>query len=275
MSYATIFNSLWKQTEIYEKLEKSFETIQSHDKMQRDFINIAAHELRTPIQPILGFTQHLKNKITDKEQLGYLDVIDRNTQRLKKLAEDILEISKIENNLFSINKEHFKIKEIIHQLICDYKREIKTKNIELEFTNPLINDDLFIYADREKISQVISNLISNSIKFIPEKEKCGKISITVEKRTEDKENNDFNDDIYSNSSNNIIIIIVKDNGVGIDKDILPILFTKFASKSFHGTGLGLYICKNIVEAHGGKIWAKNNEDGKVGATFIFSLPLDN
>ena len=82
--------------------------------MQKDFINIAAHELRTPIQPILGFTEHLKNKITDKEQIGFLDIIDRNTKRLKKLSEDILEISKIENNLLSINKEHFKIKELIH-----------------------------------------------------------------------------------------------------------------------------------------------------------------
>jgi two-component system, OmpR family, sensor histidine kinase VicK len=271
ISYATIFNGLWKQTEIYEKLEKSFETIQSHEKIQRDFINIAAHELRTPIQPILGFTQHLKNKITDKEQLGYLDVIDRNTKRLKKLAEDILEISKIENNLFGINKEHFKIKEIIHQLICDYKREIETKNIELEFTNPLINDDLIIYADKEKICQAISNLISNSIKFIPY-EKEGKIFITL-KKSKDDQNNDYDHNTYIN--NHMIIVTVKDNGMGIDKDILPMLFTKFASKSFQGTGLGLYISKKIIEAHGGKIWAKNNEDGKGGATFIFSLPLDN
>ncbi|HEX5519603.1 MAG TPA: HAMP domain-containing sensor histidine kinase, partial [Candidatus Nitrosocosmicus sp.] len=154
MSYATIFNILWEQTELYEK-------IQIHDKMQRDFINIAAHELRTPLQPILGFTEHLKNKINDKEQQGFLDIIDRNTKRLKKLSEDVLEISKIENNLLSINKENFQIKEMITQTIYDFKEETETKDIELEFTN-MINDNFFVYADKEKIYQVISNLISNS-----------------------------------------------------------------------------------------------------------------
>ena len=270
MSYLTIFNSLWKQTEIYEKLEKAYEKSQIHEKMQKEFINVAAHELRTPIQPILGFTEHLKSKITDKEQLGFIDVIHRNTKRLKKLSDDILEVSKIENNLLVLNKESFRIKDISSQLISDFKNEAEAKNIEFEITD---NDDkdFFIYADKEKISQVISNLISNSIKFIIDK-KGGKISISVEKRTNYDEDNDYCDIIHSNVYETVIII--KDNGIGIDEKILPMLFTKFASKSFQGTGLGLYICKNIVEAHGGKIWAKNNEDGK-GTIFEFSLPLVN
>jgi len=270
MSYLTIFNSLWKQTEIYEKLEKAYEKSQIHEKMQKEFINVAAHELRTPIQPILGFTEHLKSKITDKEQLGFIDVIHRNTKRLKKLSDDILEVSKIENNLLVLNKESFRIKDISSQLISDFKNEAEAKNIEFEITD---NDDkdFFIYADKEKISQVISNLISNSIKFIIDK-KGGKISISVEKRTNYDEDNDYYDIIHSNVYETVIII--KDNGIGIDEKILPMLFTKFASKSFQGTGLGLYICKNIVEAHGGKIWAKNNEDGK-GTIFEFSLPLVN
>ncbi|MGN6346855.1 MAG: ATP-binding protein [Candidatus Nitrosocosmicus sp.] len=270
VSYAIIFNGLWKQTELYEK-------IQIHDKMQKDFINIAAHELRTPLQPILGFTEHLKDKINDKEQQGFLDIIDRNTKRLKKLSEDILDISKIENNLLSINKENFQIKEIITQTIRDFKKETETKEIEMEFTD-LVNDSFFIYADKDKIYQLISNLISNSIKFIREEKKGRRISIILEKRaTEKVENNKYNthdDNIYSN--NHLVVVTVKDNGVGIDKDIMPVLFTKFASKSFQGTGLGLYICKSIVEAHGGKIWANNNEVGnKGGATFSFSLPIDN
>ena len=270
MSYLTIFNSLWKQTEIYEKLEKAYEKSQIHEKMQKEFINVAAHELRTPIQPILGFTEHLKSKITDKEQSGFIDVIHRNTKRLKKLSDDILEVSKIENNLLVLNKESFRIKDISSQLISDFKNEAEAKNIEFEIT---VNDDndFFIYADKEKISQVISNLISNSIKFIIDK-KGGKISISVEKRTNYDEDNDYCDIIHSNVYETVIII--KDNGIGIDEKILPMLFTKFASKSFQGTGLGLYICKNIVEAHGGKIWAKNNEDGK-GTIFEFSLPLVN
>jgi len=270
ISYGTIFNSLWKQAELYDEIEKAYEKIQIHDKMQRDFIDIAAHELRTPIHPILGFTDLLKNKITDKEQLGFIDVIHRNTKRLKKLSDDILEVSKIENNLLVLNKESFRIKDISSQLISDFKNEAEAKNIEFEITD---NDDkdFFIYADKEKISQVISNLISNSIKFIIDK-KGGKISISVEKRTNYDEDNDYCDIIHSNVYETVIII--KDNGIGIDEKILPMLFTKFASKSFQGTGLGLYICKNIVEAHGGKIWAKNNEDGK-GTIFEFSLPLVN
>jgi signal transduction histidine kinase len=274
MSYATIFNSLWEQTELYEEIRKAYDKIQIHDKMQRDFINIAAHELRTPIQPILGFTEHLRNKTNDNEQLEFLDIIYRNTKRLKKLSEDILEISKIENNLLSLNKEDFKIKELILQILRDYKKEIEGKNIEFEFTN-LINNDLFINADKDKICQVICNLISNSIKFIAN-EKEGIISILLKKKTKDKledsKDNGYGDNTYSN--NCAIIITVKDNGVGIDNEILPMLFTKFASKSFQGTGLGLYVSKNIIEAHGGKIWAKNNEDGK-GATFEFSLPSIN
>jgi signal transduction histidine kinase len=271
MSYITIFNSLWKQTDLYEKLEKSYEKIKSHDKMQRDFINVAAHELRTPIQPIIGFTEHLRTKITDREQLGFIDIIYRNTKRLKKLSEDILEVSKIENNLLNLNKEEFKIKELILQIISDYKKEAETKNIEFEFIDHY-NNDFYIYADKDRISQVISNLIGNSIKFITD-EKGSKISISVKKRTKDKdeEDDDFDDNACSN--NNMITITIKDDGVGIDKDILPILFTKFASKSFQGTGLGLYICRNIVKAHGGSIWAKNNNDRK-GATFSFTLPFD-
>jgi signal transduction histidine kinase len=272
ISYATIFNSLWKQAELYDEIEKAYEKIQIHDKMQRDFINVAAHELRTPIQPIIGFTQILGNKITDKEQLGFLDIINRNTKRLKKLSEDILEVSKIENSLLNLNKENFKIKELILQIISDFKKEAETKNIEFELIDQEQNDS-FVNADREKISQILSNIVSNSIKFIDDEKDGGargKISILSQKMTKEYEDDDTCID------KNVIVISIKDNGAGIDKDVLPTLFSKFASKSFQGTGLGLYICKSIVEAHGGKIWAKNNnEDGKKGATFYFSLPLDN
>ncbi|MGN6614458.1 MAG: sensor histidine kinase, partial [Candidatus Nitrosocosmicus sp.] len=189
---------------------------------------------------------------------------------LKKLSDDILNVSKIESNLLILNKEYFKINELIQQLIIDYKKHLKTKNIEFEFSNHLeIYDELPIYADKDKIYQVISNLINNSIKFTSD-EREGKITITVNESPKDES------DIHANKTyhnHHVVIITVKDNGVGIDKDILPTLFTKFTSKSFQGTGLGLYICKNIVEAHGGKIWAKNNEDGK-GTTFYFSLPFD-
>ena len=136
-------------------------------------------------------------------------------------------------------------------------------NIDLNLVN--------VVADKNRISQVISNLINNSIKFISTEngngDTKGLISINIEKTI-------INSNERNNSVIDGVIITIKDNGQGIDSEISPRLFTKFASKSYQGTGLGLYICKNIIEAHGGKIWAKNNEDGK-GATFSFSLPLDN
>jgi signal transduction histidine kinase len=275
MSYESIFNILWKQAELYSNLEKAFIRLQSHEKIQKEFIELAAHEIRTPIQPILGFTQQLKDKIIDKEQTAiFLDIINRNAKKLKKLSEDILDMSKIENNLLNLNKEHFKIKELIQNILINYKKEAQTKNIECKLIDS--GNDFFIYADKARINQVISNLISNSIKFTPTDKQGGSVSILVRKMAKDNENDLDNnsDNIKNSSNNNIAIISIKDNGVGIDKDILPLLFKKFTSKSFQGIGLGLYICKSIVQNHGGNIWAKNNEDGK-GATFSFSLPLDN
>ncbi|MBA3750229.1 MAG: HAMP domain-containing histidine kinase [Nitrosopumilus sp.] len=268
LSYSSIFENLWKQIELYEQL-------QIHDKMQKEFINIAAHELRTPIQPILGLTDLLKNSIKDEKQKELLEVINRNAQRLKKLSEDILEVSKMECNSIDIDKEHIRIKEIILDNINCYKNNIENKNIKFEYistttntnTSAVNNDfddnDLTVYANKNSISRVISNLISNSIKFIPQ-EKGGIISIIVERKkiTENDKN-----------SKERVIVSVEDNGTGIDPEIVTRLFTKFASKSFQGTGLGLYISKKIIESHGGKIWGKSNMNKK-GATFSFSLPLN-
>jgi signal transduction histidine kinase len=273
LSYASIFDNLMLQTEIYDDLKIDYEKVENHDKMQKEFIEIASHELRTPIYPMLGFIEILRNKITDKEHLEFLDIIHRNTMRLKKITEDILEVSKIENKLFNLNKEKFNIKELIQNLITNYKKQLKTKNIEFEFGEFCNNYDLYIYADKEKLNQVISNLISNSIKFIPDEKAEGKITIAVEK-VKYKYGKNYGNAVNSNN-HAPVVITVKDNGMGIDKDILPILFTKFASKSFQGTGLGLYICKSIVEAHGGKIWAKNNGEHQRGATFSFCLPVFN
>ena len=253
LSYLSIFESLWKQTELYEQLK-------IHDRMQKEFINTAAHELRTPIQPILGMTNILKNKTKEIEDKELLEVISRNAQRLKKLSEDILEVSEIESNSLNINKEYFKIKEIILDVVNSYKSNTDSKSIKFEHS--LVNDNLIVYADKGGISRVISNLVNNSIKFIHQKE-GGIISIAVEPK-------ETNNDIKEIKGR--VLVSIMDNGEGIDKEILPRLFNKFVSKSFQGTGLGLYISKSIVEAHGGQLWAENNRDGK-GATFRFFLPL--
>ena len=246
-SYASIFESLWKQNELYEQLK-------IHDKMQQEFINVAAHELRTPIQPILGLADILRSKERDgAEEAEYLDVIIRNAKRLQGLTEDILDVTRIESKLLDLNKESFNLNDMILSAVTDFNNEVakihKDTNLKLEFIDS--KESIFIKADKGRINQVISNLLSNAIKFT----KVG--SITVAAVPNDNE----------------IVVSITDTGPGIDSQILPRLFTKFVTKS--GTGLGLFISKSIIEAHGGKIWGKNNYPEGNGATFGFSLPLQN
>ena len=262
-SYISIFESFWKQTELYEQLEESNkqlteanEQLKVHNKLQDDFINIAAHELRTPIQPILSLSDVLSSRIRRTGGVGagegqeILDVIIRNAKRLQRLAEDILDATRIENHLLKLNKERFGLNELISNAIQDYRNEIEKDNRGIKLLDSLCKQDIVVEADRSRLTQVISNLLSNAIKFTTD----GTISISTEKK------------------DNQVIVSVKDTGSGIDHEILPRLFSKFSGKSFEGTGLGLFISKNIVEAHGGRMWAQNNSDGK-GATFSFSLPL--
>ena len=248
LSYASIFESLWKQAELNEQLKV-------HNKIQKEFINIAAHELRTPIQPILSLSELLRSKISDNndEQKELLDTIIRNAKRLQRLADDILDVTKIESKSLQLKKERFNITQMILNALAYYRRNDTNKEEEKEKIKVVVafKEDIFVEADRDRLNQVICNLISNAFKFTEEE---GVVSITAEKK------------------DNQILVSIKDSGAGIDQEILPILFSKFASKSFSGTGLGLFISRNIIEAHGGKIWAENNLDGK-GARFSFSLPL--
>jgi two-component system, OmpR family, sensor histidine kinase VicK len=243
-SYVSIFESLWKQTELYEQLKVN-------DKMQMEFINVAAHELRTPIQPILGLSEVLLNKDGNIEQYHeLLNVISRNAKRLQKLTENILDVSRIESQTLNLHKERVNINEKLRNVVKDIEGQIHNPRLKIAFLGS--KDPLYVKADKTRLYQVIANLLGNAIKFTKE----GSISVSV----------DVND------NNNELIISVKDTGEGIHSDILPRLFTKFATRSEVGTGLGLFISKSIVEAHGGKMWAKNNSDGK-GATFHFTLPL--
>ena len=174
------------------------------------------------------------------------------------------------------DKDSVYLWELLYSIIKEFGHSLKNNNdkntkLNLYFRN--IDLDTIVFVDKNRISQVILNLLNNSIKFISLENKKtdggieDNISLIIE-RTKLNGNNLKENDLINYG----IIISVKDNGKGIDPEIYPRLFTKFASKSFHGTGLGLFICKNIVEAHGGKIWVKNNSNGK-GATFSFSLPL--
>ena len=258
LSYASIFDSLWKQAELYEKLSETYEQLKIHNKMQKEFLDIAAHELRTPIQPILGLTEILlSNKKMDKgAQEEKLNVIARNAKRLKLLTDDILDVTKIEGQALQLKKELINVNHIISSPVEKIKNQIgHNETVELVY-NTLDHNVVFVEADKARISQVISNLLNNAIKFT----KKGMVFIGIE-----EENN-------QDSLQKFVVVTVKDTGAGIDSEILPRLFEKFASKSCKGTGLGLFISKSIVEAHDGRIWAENNSDGK-GPTFTFSLPL--
>ena len=231
------------------------EQLKLHARMQQDFINIAAHEFRTPIQPIIGLSQILLSKSKDSMFIDSLDIIVRNAIRLRRLTEDILDVQKIESHTLQLNIESLDLNALISDLVADYRKQLlneKKEGIrlltEFNFSKPIV-----LYADKYRLIRVIDNLLNNSVKFTKE----GTILTTVKEGMDQQRHE--------------LIVSVKDTGIGIDPDILPKLFSKFVTKSHRGTGLGLYICKAIIEAHDGRIWAENNVVGK-GATFSFSLP---
>jgi signal transduction histidine kinase len=274
------YNKISKQREATIRLQ--YNKLKEMDKMKDEFINVAAHELRTPIQPIIGLSEVLRSKMrnndsgnnpsSNSENQEFVDVILRNGQRLEKLVEDVLDVTKIESQSLELHKEHFDLNDLIISIIDDIvaaeaesmvygltARRKGKNNVKITYQPR----HLPVYADRNRITQVISNLLDNAQKFTSE----GYVVVTTDKKID--ENNNSN-----NNNHSIAIINVCDTGSGVDPEIMPRLFTKFSSRSFSGTGLGLYICKNIVEAHGGRIWAENNKDGK-GAIFSFTLPMAN
>jgi signal transduction histidine kinase len=242
LSYASMFETLWKQTEMYEQLK-------IHDRMQKEFINIAAHELRNPIQPLVLSSESLKGSMPDEERIS---IVLRNARKLQVLANEILDITKIESKTLKLNKENIDLREIILYGMKDLQNYQTIVEGKVNLIYEPSKEDIFVEADRDRMGQVISNLLANSIKFTEE----GTISIIAQRSADSQE----------------VVVSVKDTGCGIDQEILPRLFSKFVTKSdTEGTGLGLYICKSIIQAHGGKIWAENNKSEK-GATFSFCLP---
>ncbi|MGI9012136.1 MAG: sensor histidine kinase [Nitrososphaeraceae archaeon] len=307
-SYISIFDTLWTQTELYESIRTANDELQStteelreslqilanvnqeltltnkilnkHGRMQKEFINVAAHELRTPTQSIVGYCEMIDAFPENTQK--YLEPVKRNAEKLYSLTEDILDVSRIESGTLKLEKSKFDLREIIVNLIEDLTAKMKKeediiqsnkanndKNTNIQLIYPQLSaEPLFVYADKNRIQQVLSNLLSNALKFTED----GVITINTEK---------FMDIVNINSNENnkekeFVSIKIKDTGKGIDPEVLPRLFEKFATKSDKGTGLGLYISKNIIDAHGGKIWGEdNNKYGKNGAEFGFTLPLYN
>ena len=241
-----------------QEIAHANEELKVHDKMQKEFINIASHEIKTPLQAILSASQLLQ--MYPERQKKFTSAIQRNAIRLQRLSNDILDVAKIESRSLKLKKELIDLNELISNIIEDYKTIIVKDNQNVKLFFKSSHYALFVEADKERIAGVISNLLSNAIKFT----KKGEIFVSTEKE--------------DNSNSPYALVTVKDTGEGIDPDILPKIFSKFITKSFEGLGLGMYIAKNIVEAHKGKIWTENNnnsknKNGNRGAIFYFTLPL--
>jgi signal transduction histidine kinase len=267
-SFKSVFELLWAELILNEELIRA-------GNMQKEFINIAAHELRTPAQSILGYAElaNANQELCKHDKLGLLDAIYRNAIRLQRLTKDILDVTKIESNTLQLNKELFNLNDVIAHVVSDLKTQtIDTQkgklvikynsNKEGTMCNNNNYNAIFVEADKGRITQVISNILDNAIKFT-------KVKLNKEETTERIETINVNaqktDDHYA-------IVTVADTGTGIDPSIMTRIFEKFVTRSLTGTGLGLFISKSIVEAHGGRIWAHNSDD-RGGATFAFSLPL--
>ena len=252
-SFRMMFELLWNERTINEEVKKTH-------NMQKEFINIASHELRTPTQAILGYCELYE--IDHEFRQETMRSIHRNAERLQRLNDYILDVTRIESNTLRLVKERFDLNEIIRDLVNDFKTQIANKNnnksIDLRFGEP--NKSIVIYADKVRISEVISNLLNNAIKFT---ERKGTITLWVKEK-----------ELVGDVEYKEIIVRIKDTGSGIDPDIHRRLFSKFAANSqTGGTGLGLFISKSVVEAHGGRIWAEDNTDER-GTTFSFSLPIE-
>jgi signal transduction histidine kinase len=260
-SFKSFFEILWKQSQLYEQLRIANEKLILHDNMQKEFINIAAHELRTPIQPILVTAELLDLQFSSEQEKAKkekgeitrdeLAILVRNAKRLERLSSNILDIARIESGTLHLNIQEFNLNDVLSPIVHDARNDIKKRDKEYVIIHYVPTDNnIVLKGDKDRLSEVMWNLLDNATKFTEK----GAISIVTMK-----------DDNY-------ITITIKDSGSGIDSDVLPKLFNKFVTKSEKGTGLGLFISKSIIKAHGGKIWAKNNDDRK-GATFTFTLPI--
>ena len=243
------------------------EKLSLQSKSQMEFVNITAHELRTPIMPIITLTELLYSKIKkenktqkspskeNEKKQEFLEVILRNCYRLYRITEDILDVTKIESQTLKLNKQMIELNEIIRNVVNDFNEIINKKRYgsdQVRIVYEPSKDIILVNADKGRLNQLLSNLLDNALKFTKE----GNIIIAAKKQKDDE-----------------VIVSIKDTGIGINPEILPRLFTKFATKSEQGgTGLGLYICKNITEAHGGRMWAEANPEGG-GSTFYFTLPI--
>ena len=257
--YVSIFESLWKQADIYKKAEELYDQLKYKNETQRQFLNIAAHELRNPIQPILGLAEvMLSNKnmnVIQQEEL--LRIIINNAKKLHFLTNNLLDVARIDENLFSLEFQEFDIVGLANDVIKEVRNQV-TNNKKIKIDLQCTEKSLNVIGDKIRLNQVFLNLINNAIKYTDE----GDILVSIKRGSYNGNSNKNND--------TVALVQIIDTGLGIQENIKQKLFSKFTKGTKVGTGLGLFICKNIVESHGGKIWAENNIDK--GATFSFTIP---
>jgi signal transduction histidine kinase len=253
-----------KMIKNHQQLLQTIEELKAEIEKLQLFINIAAHELRTPIMAIVGYSEMLEEEIGERKEIKG---IIYNAKRLDQLAGNILEGAKIENHTLKLHNEHFNLKDLIFDIIRDYEDQLIVKGksrVRLRYEPK----DIFLVADRIRLGRVISNLLNNAIKFTAN----GEITISTEDIKHNKTSTMETEVGQKNEQQRgEVYISIKDTGIGLSPVTIPKLFSKFVSTDYGGTGLGLFISKNIIESHGGKIEAQNNPDGK-GATFSFIIP---
>jgi signal transduction histidine kinase len=238
-----------------DDLQDAYERLTEQDKIKDEFINIAAHELRTPVLPIILSAEGLAEDIGTNN--SKIEIILRNAKRINKLTNDILDVSRIKSNTFRLQKDKINIKKMIEESIQDVlfkMAENKKPDLRIVFEPKMPEGKDELIADRGRLGQVLSNLLDNAVNFTDQ----GAITVTLKQ----------------GKHRGFVEVRVADTGKGIDPAVKPKLFEKFVTKSDNakGTGLGLYLCRAIIEAHGGRIWAEDNNPK--GAVFAFTLPAN-
>lgn len=234
-SFRTLFDIQWRELALVDSLLLT-------GKQRDEFISVAAHELRNPITPIMLFVDGLREEMGERPEIAG---IVRNTRRLQRLIQDILDVAKVDNKNLALKKSEFDMNALLREACADAQNQARGRSVKVTFEPA---GRLMVSADQVRISQVVYNMLDNALKFTQK----GEIKVTAKKSGQGVE------------------VSVKDDGAGISPKVMPRLFEKFVTGSDSGTGIGLYLSRAIVETHGGRIWAENNK-GR-GATFNFLIP---